>query len=87
MMLTTLDIVQIFLALGIIGWASRVLWAKWKAHKAPCAGDCVTCPSKLAGHCEGPEHAHSQSATSEAPDDELTQLPSRQRKKAHEDHV
>ena len=86
-MLTTLDIVQLLLALGIIAWASRVLWLKWKSHKAACEGDCVACPSKLAGTCDGPETSAAHTETSGQSAEELTQLPSRHRKKAHEKHV
>lgn len=87
-MLTTLDIIQLLVALGVIGWASHVFWRKWKRSRDACEGDCVSCPSKLAGLCESANAVASHGTSSPAPaEEELTQLPSKQRKKAQEDHV
>ena len=84
-MLTSLDMLQLLLASAVIAWASHVLWKKWRKSKESCEGDCVTCPSKLAGLCEDGSSMQTNEKSEDEP--ELTQLPSRQEKKAQEDHV
>jgi len=82
------EMIQIVLAMGVIGWASRVLYRKWLKEEHDCNDDCVTCPSKQAGLCDDSEAQRLQpkGRTSER-EANLAQLPSKKREKVSEDHV
>ena len=84
-MLTSLDMLQLLLASAVIAWASHVLWKNGGSLKSPVK--VIVSPAHRSSLASARTEARCKTSEKSEDEPELTQLPSRQRKKAQEDHV